>query len=264
MAEKKDILAYKPLFQQIFSEDLQFCDRIFSHRLDLVFDKRDNGTIASFLFAIPFTARILGKEYSSVYVYGVATVPEARGKGYMKEIFRKMESHFGSQVDFYYLVPANETLFSMYEKLGYQTAFYLKKEMLFPEKNPTLEYEIKEASEVFHTDYLSWTNAFDTVILRNEEDSDFYLSQGKYYKIKNSGFYVESSDSDLTTAYIREAYFSTENTKACLLDFLAKKGFTKVILTTPEPKTPYAMVKIVNSSLKMADFKNGYTNLNFD
>lgn len=264
MAEKKDVLAYKPLFQQIFSEDLQFCDRIFSHRLNLVFDKRDGDEIASFLFAIPFTARFFDKEYSSVYVYGVGTVPEFRGKGYMKDIFIKMEEFFGKEIDFYYLVPASENLFPMYEKLGYQTAFYLKKEMLFSEKNPSLEYEIYEAPEAFHTDYISWTNSFDTVILRQEDDSAFYLSQGKYYKIKNSGFYVESSDSDRQTAHIREAYFATEHTKACLLDFLAKQGYSKAIFTTSEPKTPYAMVKIVNSSLKMADFQNGYTNLNFD
>ncbi len=264
MLPNREILQYKPLFQEIFKEDSVFCERIFAHRLDNVFDRREGEKIASFLFAIPFSARVLGKEYRAVYVYGVATVPEARGKGYMKEIFRKMELHFGSQADFYYLVPASENLFSMYEKLGYQTAFYLKKEMLFPEKKPALSYEIHEAPEEFHSDYLCWTNSFDTVILRNEEDSSFYLSQGKYYKIKNSGFYVESSDSDRQTAHIRESYFKTEQTLECLLDFLAKNGYTKAILTTPEPKTPYAMVKIVNPELTMDQIQNGYTNLNLD
>ena len=264
MSETNDILEYKPLFQQIFAEDDAFCDRIFSHRLETVFDKRDGKNIAGFLFAVPFIARIFGKEYQAVYVYGVATLPEYRGKGCMKEIFLKMEEFFGKEIDFYYLVPASESLFSMYEKLGYETAFYLKKEMLFPEKNPSLDYEIKETPEAFHTDYIRWTNSFDTVILRREEDTAFYLTQGKYYKIKESGFYVEVSDSDPATAHIRESYFANEYTKACLLDFLSKKGFRKAIFTTPEPKTPYAMVKIKNSSLTMADFKNGYTNLNFD
>ncbi len=255
---------YQALFQQIFKEDPVFCDKIFSHRLDLVFDRKEDGNIASFLFAIPFSARVKGKEYSAVYVYGVGTVPEARGKGYMREVFLKMEEFFGKEIDFYYLVPASESLFLMYEKLGYETAFFLKKEMLFPEKNSALEYEIKEIPEAFHTDYLSWTNSFDTVILRTESDSSFYLSQGNYYKIENSGFYVESSEFDRQTAHVREGYFEHEHTKACLLDFLAKKGFTKAIFTTPEPKTPYAMVKIVNPSLRIKDFQNGYTNLNFD
>ena len=75
---------------------------------------------------------------------------------------------------------------------------------------------------------------------------------------------MESSDSDRKTAHIRESYFKTEQTLECLLDFLAKNGYTKAILTTPEPKTPYAMVKIVNSLLTIEDFENGYTNLNFD
>lgn len=264
MLPNREIHQYKALFQGIFKEDSAFCDRIFSHRLDTVFDKREGDNIASFLFAIPFTARFLDREYTSVYVYGVGTVPEFRGKGYMKEVFLKMEDFFGNDIDFYYLVPANETLFPMYEKLGYQTAFYLKKEMYFPKKNDALEYEIKEAPQEFHTDYVKWIDSFDTVILRTEADSSFYLSQGKYYKIKHSGFYVESSDSDPTTAHVRESYFGTEHTKACLLDFLAKQGFLKAIFTSPEQKTPYAMVKIVNPLLKMADFKNGYTNLNFD
>ena len=264
MLPKKDLQLYQPLFQKIFSEDSAFCDRIFSHRLDLVFDKREDGKIQSFLFAIPFTARVFQKEHKAVYVYGVATLPEARGKGYMKEVFKKMEDFFEKEIDFYYLVPANETLFSMYEKLGYQTAFYLKKEMLFPEKNPSLEYKIKEAPNSFHTDYIKWTQSFDTVVLRREEDTAFYLSQGKYYKIEESGFYVEFSDSDPTTAHIRESYFENEHTTACMLDFLAKKGYTKAIFTTPQPKTPYGMVKIINSEIKLADFKNGYTNLNFD
>ena len=229
-----------------------------------MFDKRVNQKIQSFLFAIPFTARVLGKEYKAVYVYGVATLPEARGKGYMREIFTKMEDFFGKEIDFYYLVPASENLFSMYEKLGYETAFYLKKEMHFPERNPALSYEIKESPKTFHTDYLNWAKSFDTVILRREEDSSFYLSQGKYYRIDDSGFYVEFSDSDPKTAHIRESYFAKEDTTACLLDFLAKKGFEKAIFTTPEPKTPYAMVKIKNTLLRIEDFRNGYTNLNFD
>jgi len=255
---------YQALFQQIFKEDPAFCDKIFSHRLDLVFDQREDGEIASFLFAIPFLARVKGKEYHAVYVYGVGTVPEARGKGYMREVFLKMEEFFGKEIDFYYLVPASESLFLMYEKLGYETAFYLKKEMHFPEKNSALSYEIEEDSKEFHADYVKWTDSMDTVILRTEEDSSFYLSQGNYYKINNSGFYVEVSDSDRQTAHVRESYFENEHTTACLLDFLAKKGFEKAILTTPEPKTPYAMVKIVNPSLRIKDFQNGYTNLNFD
>lgn len=264
MKNQRNLMPYQPLFQQIFSEDEKFCERIFSHRLDLVFEKREDGKIASFLFAIPFTARVLGKTYKAVYVYGVATLPEARGKGYMKEIFAKMEAHFGNEIDFYYLVPASENLFSMYEKLGYETAFYFKKEMLFPEKNPALSYDIQERPETFHEDYISWVNSFDTAILRTKEDSSFYLSQGTYYRICDSGFYVESSDSDRKTAHIRESYFANEHTVSCLLDFLAKQGFLKAIFTTPEEKTPYAMVKIVNPELKLSDFKNGYTNLNFD
>ena len=134
MLPKKDLQLYQPLFQKIFSEDSAFCDRIFSHRLDLVFDKREDGKIQSFLFAIPFTARVFQKEHKAVYVYGVATLPEARGKGYMKEVFKKMEDFFEKEIDFYYLVPANETLFSMYEKTGVSDCILSEKGNAVPRK----------------------------------------------------------------------------------------------------------------------------------
>lgn len=261
MISKQELPVYKQLFCRIFSEDPAFCDRIFAHRLEQVFDKRKNGEIVSFLYAIPFAARVGGAAYRAMYVYGVGTVEEERGQGYMKEVFRSMEAHYGKSVDFYYLVPAGEHLFPLYESIGYRVGFYLKKELIFPKKNASLTYEIREAKEEFHPDYLGWVSSFHTAILRTEADSAFFLDGGTYSKIGESGFFWEVCRG---TVHLREMYFQTPHTLACFLDFLAKKGYDAVIATLPKKQTPYAMVKPVHPALLRADFSCGYTNLNFD
>lgn len=261
MIPKEELSTYKELFREIFSEDPSFCDRIFSAKLDCVFDVREQGEIVSFLYAIPFFAKAENMPCRAVYVYGVGTVPHARGKGYMKEVFQKMEAHFGNSVDFYYLVPAEPSLFSLYEKIGYQAGFSLTNTMLFPEKKEHLSYEIKETPEEFHNDYLSYIAQIPTAVIRSEEDNAFALSDGHYHKIGQSGFFwVTHRD----TVKIREAYVKTPKDLECFLDFLAQKGFEKAILTQPGTHTPYAMVKVVNPNLKNVDFSKGYTNLNFD
>ncbi len=261
MIPKEDRATYERLFCQVFSEDPLFCERIFQKKLRQVFDVREHGEIVSFLYAIPFLAKVKNKPCHAVYVYGVGTVPQARGKGYMKETFRKLEAFYGDTIDFYYLVPASESLFSLYETIGYRTGFYLKKEMLFPKVNPNLSYEITESPQTFHEDYLSYVETFETAVIRSEEDNAFLLEDGNYHKIGESGFFWVKEDD---TAHIREAYLASPYHLDCFLDFLAKKGFSKAILTTAEKKTPYAMVKTLNPNLLESDFSNGYTNLNFD
>lgn len=261
MIPKNELPTYQQLFMEVFSEDPLFCERIFAHRLDTVFDKRENGKIVSFLYAIPFLAKVEGRICRAMYVYGVGTVKDARGKGYMKEVFQKMEACFGDRVDFYYLVPASESLFSLYETIGYKKGFYLKKELLFPERNPDLTYEIREAPLEYHTDYLSYLEQFDTAVFRTERDNRFYLSEGTYLKIGESGFFL-FKDGD--TALVREMFLQNDIDLRCFLDYLSQKGFSKMIVTTPEKKTPYAMVKPIAAFLQDVDFSKGYTNLNFD
>lgn len=259
--EKKELSKYRQLFCEIFSEEPSFAKMMFAEKLDTVCTLRENGEPVSFLYPIPFSAKVNDKLYRAMYIYGVGTVKEARGKGYMKEVFRRMEAYYGNSVDFYYLVPASPSLFSLYETIGYKTAFYLDKRMLFPEKNPQLQYEVKEMPEAFHTDYLAYATTLSTVILRKEEDNRLILKECKYFRINQSGFLL-AHDSD--TAMVRESFVKQEADLDCFCDFLARKGYQKAIFTHNGNKTPYAMVKSVNPSLWVSDFYGGYTNLNFD
>lgn len=65
-----------------------------------------------------------GEGRSCGYFYAVCTAPEARGGGLCAKLMRFAEQNCGH--DCAALVPAEESLFEFYRKLGYQTAFYHK------------------------------------------------------------------------------------------------------------------------------------------
>ncbi len=65
------------------------------------------------------------KEYSAYYIYAVCTHPDYRGKGLMKMLFKelfKVAKYRG--IDYLFLVPEEDYLFELYNKLGFEIGFY--------------------------------------------------------------------------------------------------------------------------------------------
>ena len=73
-----------------------------------------------------------GESRSCGYFYAVCTAPEARGKGLCAKLMRFAEQN--CDCDCAALVPAEESLFEFYRKMGYQTAFYHKKYFVSAQK----------------------------------------------------------------------------------------------------------------------------------
>ncbi len=69
------------------------------------------------------------KTYSAYYIYAVCTHPEYRGKGLMKSLFEELfKVARGRKIDYIFLVPEEDYLFGVYEKLGFKNGFsYSKK-----------------------------------------------------------------------------------------------------------------------------------------
>ena len=58
-----------------------------------------------------------------IYVYALCTAPDARGRGYMKELLDLASEHFCEcGYEFLFLLPANETLACTYKRLGFSIA----------------------------------------------------------------------------------------------------------------------------------------------
>lgn len=73
------------------------------------------------MYLLDSTINIEGNNYKAYYIYAVCTDPSYRGMGLMKKAFSYLESIVAQRcIDYVFLVPASESLFSMYEKLGFK------------------------------------------------------------------------------------------------------------------------------------------------
>lgn len=245
----------KELFLEVFSENSSFVELIFS---DILFDSdcfaiKENNRIASFLYAIKKDVKIENEIKNCIYIYGVGTHKDYRKKGYMRMLLDEAYEYYKDKnIEFLYLVPANESLFNMYEKLGYKTSFYLQKKTV--ELNNPCDALVSEGD--YYKDYKEFSKKADNIILMSENDIETTLKYTTYCKINKSGFLWEKGRD---TAYIRECFLDNENDLKSFLKYLAKDYKTAII--TQKGKAPYAMLKPYrNFSFK----KTCYTNMNFD
>lgn len=124
-AKKSDLPALTQLWQTCFgdaSADIWEFWKIFD-RIS-VFIVREKMPIAM-LCALPVTLfDACGEAHNASYLYAVCTAPSHRKKGICAKLMAYAESELKSE--FALLVPASDSLFDFYGKLGYQTAFYHK------------------------------------------------------------------------------------------------------------------------------------------
>ncbi len=252
----------KFLFKTIFKVTDKFCDMIFEKKLSKsdIFAQICDDELVAFSYAMEFLVKIKKEIKKCIYIYGVGVAEEYRGRGLSKKILNEIYEYYKDKnVSFLYLVPENEGLFKMYEKLGYKTEFYLNKTAFDLIEIKSAPYEIENGS--FITDMEEYTlkrNHFEPVILRKKEDVEAIMSYTIYKKISESGFLYEA---DGNTALVRESFIYNEKDFYSFLSYLKDCGYEKAVVTNyPNNKIPYAMVR----AYEEIDFINRYTNMNFD
>ena len=84
----------------------------------------ESETAVASMQMLPYTMRFYGSVISVAYVSGACTLPECRGKGYMKKLllasFKVMQER---NILLSILVPAENWLYDFYAKLGYEKIF---------------------------------------------------------------------------------------------------------------------------------------------
>lgn len=72
-----------------------------------------------------------GKAKPVMYIYAAATLPDFRGRGIMARLIDTAVEYGGSKgCLFTFLLPASDSLYDYYERLGFTTAFEVKKALL--------------------------------------------------------------------------------------------------------------------------------------
>lgn len=126
--EPHNVYAMKKMWQTSFGDTDEYINDFFERCF-----KPEQALVAyndlkpvGMLFTLPVTLRMNDKDYNGFYLYAVCTKEDYRNKGVMTALERGAVQFAESKdLDFVSLVPQTQSLFGMYEKIGYYTTFYL-------------------------------------------------------------------------------------------------------------------------------------------
>ncbi len=194
-----------------------------------------SGDIAvSVLYTVEGTITNNGADYKGLYIYAVCTDPDFRGRGLMRKCFDFLfEISKERGVDYFFLVPAEKNLFTMYEKLGFETGFYISETKVF---SRNYACDCADFEELTFEDYKSIRSSFsNTINLATLGEKGFraFLSPEsetvKAFKC-GDGYAVYETEGSAVT--VHELFGDEESLLNCIFkltkaDFLTVKGFAK-------------------------------------
>ena len=142
----------KKLWKTSFDDSEESLDYFFKNTAspDRVLAVFQNKKPVSALYMLESEIVISEKTYSAYYIYAVCTHPDFRGKGLMKSLFEELFNVAKSRnIDYLFLVPEEDYLFKLYEKLGFKNGFSYSEKTLLKKnyannkttKTPKLTYE---------------------------------------------------------------------------------------------------------------------------
>ena len=134
------------------------------------------------------------KAYSAYYIYAVCTHPDFRGKGLMKSLFEELFKVAKSRnIDYLFLVPEEEYLFNIYEKLGFKKGFSYsekaasKKDFINGRKNKIQKLSYKKYREIIKAN----PKAVPIAVLEESTFNSFFNSvsgEVKKVSVENEGY----------------------------------------------------------------------------
>lgn len=148
----------KLLWKEVFGDTDDYLESFFSG----VYDETHtlvhciDGTVVAALYMIPYDICMGNQRYKAMYLYALATKEEYRGKGIMSGLIKRAHD-IGRERGYImsFLIPAGESLYQYYKKMGYDIVYYQNRLLISRqdiinisrnEINPTGGYQIKNLS----------------------------------------------------------------------------------------------------------------------
>ncbi len=251
--EKGDIPYLKSFWKEIFKDDDDYINLFFTSKFKMenTFVIKESGKIVSMLYGEHTTLINEDESFSGIYISGIATKEDSRGKGYAKMLISEIEKAFPN-TDVFYLIPAGEHLFDYYEKLGYFPLTKLEKVKI---EGSLYEEEYKEE---FSFDVLNgfYENMGNSLYVKRSKEN-FYAIYNCYknfmtFKDGYIAYYIENE-------HLKIVEYTVSFEKAMGIgQFLINKKELKggYILKRYEGK-PFAFAK----TIKKLQSEKGYINL---
>ena len=131
LCAEEDLKALRELFELSFDDNPQVTESFFRETfpMERALGIFDGEKAVSALYLLESVLRFPnGEEKKVFYVYGVSTHPDYRGKRLLSYAVSIAES---LEAEGLFLVPAEKTLFSLYEQCGYKTSFVYEEKIVF-------------------------------------------------------------------------------------------------------------------------------------
>lgn len=270
--DKKMQTAALALWQRVFGDPPEMISAFFACAPfdHACFMAVSEDTLAGMLFSLPAVFRMGSSAYESRYIYAVATDPAFRGQGVMTALEKyACKTAEKEKVQFLALVPANRRLFSMYQKLGYQTYFFHGTEQIPRRLNPKAELSSCEAEDFIdlREKYLSLHSASFELCpaLCRFRYEDFLRSGGEIllaHTACGSGYLAFEQDGN--TLYIRETSLFGDALSHAAGVLCEKTGAVRILTEGVYGKQRrYGMIKPIGikERRKMPIKIDGYMNL---
>ena len=186
----------KALWNTAFDDSKESLDSFFKNTIspERVLAAFKEGKPVSALYMLE--SEIINKEkiYSAYYIYAVCTHPDFRGKGLMKSLFEALFKVGKSRnIDYLFLVPEEEYLFNIYEKLGFKNGFSysekvaFKKDFINDRKNKIQRLTYKKYREIIKAN----PNDVPLAVLKESTFNSFFNSvsgEVKIASVENEGY----------------------------------------------------------------------------
>lgn len=267
-----DVKSLKLLWADVFNDEEKYINKFF----DSVFSTQntfvalDQNMPVGMMFMLDATLKLGENTFNAGYIYAVATDKNYRGQGIMSAL----EDYANTvardrKISVLALVPANKSLFKMYEKLGYKTVFYKKNTVITSVENKKsqlldctkenfLELRknmLKEEISYFEFNDICKNYRYDTlkeyleVLLYTDDSVCGYivgLKTGHHYKILETS--LPLSELGKVAYAISEKYYKLRN--------ISVNGKNGTLI-------PYGMLKSLDNRVNIYDVVkfNPYMNL---
>lgn len=199
----------KKLWQTAFDDTAESLDFFFENTVspDRVLVAFDSDKPVSALYMLESDIVIDDKEYSAYYIYAVCTHPDFRGKGLMRSLFEKLfEVSKSRNIDYLFLVPEEEYLFKLYERLGFKNGFsYSQKILLKRDYKDVLNIENQKLTyETYRKCIEENKKDVPLAVLKETTFNSFFNSvsgEVKSFFVENEGYALCEDTEENITVY---------------------------------------------------------------
>lgn len=227
-AQKNETEIIKKLWNYCFNDSFSFVDYYFKYKYknNNTLVVVENEKIVSSLQLNEYKINLNNKTYNTSYIVGVSTLPQSRGKGYMKEIMKfALDEIYNKNHFISILMPID---FRLYEKYGYSNCYDVFEYSFNVDEIDNFKmnknfFEIDESNyDILVNNYNEFLKSINGYVVR---DKFYYENYIKEIKSEN-GFIYGNEEGYITyfinesEMFVREIYYKNISTLKSMLSFI--------------------------------------------